>query len=261
MAITETKITLCGHGSGTPSTKNMKTYLTQRYNTKASNGVRKGIVAVMRLKKLTTDAKRKSFHDTYKKILGRNTYSQTKRQYVYTKASNGKYYSDCSSSIMATLQQIGFNVTLLNTAGIYQSSLFEQVPVKIVNGHILNPELLKVGDCLLFAGDDASRPLQIGHIEAVYEINGKTTSTVPKVPTCIPLKIGSGKKHPTAVKRLKRCLNYLGYTSDNGKRLTVNSTFNKKCKQALNAFKKDYGLPTGGTYGAKAKKKMLELVK
>ena len=51
----------------------------------------------------------------------------------------------------------------------------------IVKGHITNPEILKVGDCLLFVGSDPSRPLQIGHVEYVYEINGNLT--VPTTPT------------------------------------------------------------------------------
>lgn len=166
--MTESDITLCGHGSGTPSTKNMKAYLTTRYASVAKNGVRKGVVAVRRPKKMT-DSLRKKFHDTYKIILGRNIYSQAKRQYVYN-SYNGKYYSDCSSSGCATYNKIGIKMDLLNTAGIYKSSLFENVPVTIKNGHITNPEILKVGDALLFAGEDASRPKQIGHVEFVYEI-------------------------------------------------------------------------------------------
>ncbi|WP_310603532.1 hypothetical protein [Anaerosporobacter sp.] len=187
MAITEKDITLCGHGSGTPSTKNMVTYLTSRYSSKAPNGVRKGIIKVMRLKKMT-DAKRKEFHDTYKMLIGRNTYSQAYRNYVHSKRCDGNYYSDCSSSGMATLQKIGFTtVGLLNTAGIYQSSLFEEVPVEISNGHITNPELLKVGDALLFVGTDSSRPLQIGHVEYIYEIKTGTSSpstAATYYPTC-----------------------------------------------------------------------------
>lgn len=174
MNITEKSITLCGHGSGTPSIKNMYTYLNTRYNSIASNGKRKCIVKVMRLKALT-DSDRKTFHDTYKTILGRNTYSQSLRSYVYTSKS-GKYYSDCSSSGMATFKKIGYNVSLLNTAGIYQSALFMEVPVKISNGHVTNPEILKVGDALLFIGNDSSRPLQIGHVEFVYEILGNSTA-------------------------------------------------------------------------------------
>ena len=175
---TEKSITICGHGSGRPSTKVMHTYLEARYKSKASNGKRKGVVKVMRLKTLT-DAGRKMFRDSYKLILGRNYYSQAKRQYVYRKAPDGKYYSDCSSSGMAALQKSGYDVTLLNTAGIYHSSLFEEVPVKIKNGHITNPEILKVGDAILFVGSDPKRPLQIGHVDWVYEIQGGTKESAP----------------------------------------------------------------------------------
>lgn len=181
MAITENGITLCGHGSGNPSTKNMNSYLSSRYASKASNGKRKGVVCVLRLKALT-DAKRKEFANTYATILGRNKYNQSLRSYVYTKY-NGSYYSDCSSSICATFKKIGYNVSLLNTAGMYYSSLFEKVNVNIVNGHITNPEVLKVGDCLMFAGSDPSRPLQIGHVEAVYKINGSSSSVTTTTST------------------------------------------------------------------------------
>lgn len=171
MAVNEINITLCGHGSGNPSTKNMKQYLTQRYNTKMSNGIDKGVLCVRRLKKMT-DEKRREFHDTYKIILGRNIYNQDLREYVFNKYKDGKYYSDCSSSYCATLRLIGFKLDwLLNTVGILESDLFEDVPVKISKGHITNPEILKVADAILFKGN-ASRPWAdyCGHIEAIYEI-------------------------------------------------------------------------------------------
>lgn len=170
MAITEKDITIAGHGSGNPSTKNMYTYNSNRYASKASNGLRKGVVAVRRLKKLT-DAKRKEYQSMYRSILGRNYYNQNLRDYVYNKYKDGNYYSDCSSSICATYRQIGYTeVPMLNTAGIYENSLFETVPVVIKNGHIMNPEILKVGDCILYVGSDPKRPLQIGHVETVYKM-------------------------------------------------------------------------------------------
>ena len=177
--ITERDITICGHGSKRPSIKNLYTYTTSRYKTTAPNGKHKGIVAVKRLKKMT-DKKRVAFHDTYKTIIGRNYYSQSLRSYVYSPYKNGRYYSDCSSSGMATLKEIGFNVSLLNTAGIYNSDLFEDVPVKIKAGHITNPEVLKVGDAILYIGNDPKRPKQIGHVEWVYSVPSKT---VPKFKT------------------------------------------------------------------------------
>lgn len=167
--MTEKDIIICGHGSGTPSIKNMEAYLSSRYASLANNGKHKGIIEVRRLKALT-DADRQKFHDTYKTILGRNGYNQDLRDYVYTPYKNGKYYSDCSSSICATFRKIGYNVSNLNTAGIHSSNLFETVPVVIKNGHIQNPDILKVGDCLMFVGNDPDRPLQIGHVESIYEM-------------------------------------------------------------------------------------------
>lgn len=165
----ESEITICGHGSGKPSTKVLETYLENRYQQRASNGVKKGLVSVRRLSVMDENG-RKKFHDNYRWIIGRNIYSQPLRAYVYEPYSDGNFYSDCSSSGMAAMQKAGYPVSLLNTAGIYSSSLFQDVPVKIVNGHILNPDVLKVGDCLLFAGNDPSRPKQIGHVEYVYSI-------------------------------------------------------------------------------------------
>lgn len=167
--MTNNDITICGHGSGRPRLTILAEYAAQRYAQHAKNGKDKGIVAVRRLKKMT-DQGRECFWDTYKKILGRNYYDQDLRQYVYTAYKNGNYYSDCSSSICATYAKIGYSCPLYNTAGIYQSSIFEDVPVKIEKGQIANPEILKVGDAILFRGDDPSRPLQIGHVEAVYSI-------------------------------------------------------------------------------------------
>lgn len=190
--VNESNIIICGHGSDTPSLKTLKDYSTKRYNSIASNGKHKGIVAVKRLKALT-DSGRDNFHDTYKTILGRNIYSQSLREYVYTKKS-GKYYSDCSSSGMATFKKIGYNVSLLNTAGIYQSSLFETVPVKIEKGHIINPQILKVGDCILFVGNDSSRPKQIGHVEYVYEIKNNKPEKI--ITTTTTKKNNSNKLQP-----------------------------------------------------------------
>ena len=171
---TDNDITICGHGYGNPSTKNLAAYSTQRQSQTAPNGVHKGIVAVKRHVNMSPDLQRK-FHDSYKTILGRNIYDQNRRSYVYKKAKDGNYYSDCSSSGMATMRdKCGLNIGnwLLNTAGIYESPHFETVPVEIVNGHITNPEVLEVGDCILFAGSDPDRPKQIGHVEYVYELPG-----------------------------------------------------------------------------------------
>ena len=167
--MTERDITICGHGSGTPSTKNLETYLSYRYGQKMSNGKRKGLLRVRRLKGMT-DIQRETFRNTYKTILGRNSYSQDLRQFVYT-PRNGRYYSDCSSSGCATYRLIGFEIPLMSTAEMIGSDMFEDVPVRIVAGHIMNPEVLKVGDALLFAGN-INRPSlsYVGHVEYVYEM-------------------------------------------------------------------------------------------
>lgn len=167
--MTEKDIVICGHGSGTPSLKNLEWYLSYRYAQKMSNDKRKGLLRVRRLKGMTS-VKEATFHDTYQTILGRNSYNQDLRQFVYT-PRNGRYYSDCSSSGCATYQRMGFEIPLMNTAEMLNSSLFEDVPVRIVAGHITNPEVLRVGDALLFAGNIKRPSLSyVGHVEYVYEI-------------------------------------------------------------------------------------------
>jgi SH3-like domain-containing protein len=234
MAVNEINITLCGHGSGNPSTKNMKQYLTQRYNSKMSNGIDKGVLCVKRLKTMT-DEKRREFHDTYKIILGRNIYNQDLREYVYNKYKDGNYYSDCSSSYCATLRMIGFQLDwLLNTVGILESELFEDVPVKIEKGHIVNPEVLKVADAVLFKGN-ASRAYCdfCGHIEAIYEIDdpdkketpNKPVDTTPKTSKFTPyigqilasqLNVRSGPGMPYKAFRTVSKGTYVYITEENG---------------------------------------------
>lgn len=173
-AMTDKDIKICGHGSGRPSIKNLYTYSEERHKKKAPNGERKGVVCVRRHKDMT-DELRKQFVSQYDTLIGRNHYSQSLRSYVFKPYSDGRYYSDCSSSGMATMRRIGLYVSpvLLNTAGIYSYPMFETVLVWIKNGHITNPEVLKVGDCILFGGDDPARPHQIGHVEFVYSVPSK----------------------------------------------------------------------------------------
>lgn len=181
MAITEKDITICGHGSGNPRTTRMDTYGTQRYAGTATgivNGKRqtwhKGLVAVVRRKGMT-DALRAKYVATYKTILGRNVYSNDLRDYVFTPYRNGKYYSDCSSSQNATLTKIGLKTPAFTTVEMYKASgYFDILPAKIEKGHLLNPEILKIGDMLLYAGSSATRKLHIGHVEGVYAIKGST---------------------------------------------------------------------------------------
>lgn len=244
--MTDKQITICGHGSGRPSTKNLNTYSTSRYSQKASNGVRKGIVCVRRFRELNTDKERKQFHDEYKRLLGRNYYSQVRRSYVYKAYSDGKFYSDCSSSGMAALQECGFEVPLLNTAGIYRSQLFIDVPVVIKNGHIQNPEILRVSDAILFAGSDPSRPRQIGHVEFVYEIDQaeKYSGTFPILPAKGYLERGD---KGTQVKRLQAFLNWYGAFG-----LAKDGVFGILTENALKHFQREQALAVDGVFGKKS---------
>ncbi|MGL5434293.1 MAG: hypothetical protein ACRDBO_02680, partial [Lachnospiraceae bacterium] len=127
----------------------------------------------------TSKELRQSFANKYDEIIGRNIYDQNLRNYVLT-PYNGKYYSDCSSSICAVLNAIGATTSLLNTAGMYKAtSLFENVKVTITNGHIPDSEFSKLrqGDALMYVGNDPSRPLQIGHVEAIHTLGSNEATT------------------------------------------------------------------------------------
>lgn len=123
---------------------------------------------------MTANEKRTRVVRKYEEILGRNKYSQSRRDYCYKKYSDGKYYSDCSSSVSYAYKEAGFSFGILNTVGMYQSAKLTDVPVIIKNGIIQNPEALRIGDMLLFAGTDSSRAHAgyVGHVEMVGRING-----------------------------------------------------------------------------------------
>lgn len=124
---------------------------------------------------MTASEKRQAVIDKYAEIIGRNIYSQSLRDYCYKKYKDGKYYSDCSSSVSyAYREALGSanSFGILNTAGMYNAtgSKFTQVPVIIKNGQITNPEILRIGDLLLYAGTDNSRPGCVGHVEMLATI-------------------------------------------------------------------------------------------
>jgi len=125
---------------------------------------------------MTVEEKRAAVAAKYRTIIGRNIYSQNLRNYCFKKYTNGKYYSDCSSSVSYSYKEAGFGFGILNTVGMYNSGKLTDVPVTIKNGQITNPEVLRVGDMLLFAGTDKGRAYAgyVGHVEMVGEINGKT---------------------------------------------------------------------------------------
>lgn len=126
--------------------------------------------------RMTANEKRQAVCDLYTTILGRNKYSQPKRDYCFKKYKDGYYYSDCSSSVSYCYKNAGYSFGILNTVGMYQSKKMTDVPVVIKNGIIQNPEVLRIGDMLLFAGGDSGRSYAgyVGHVEMVYEIKGDT---------------------------------------------------------------------------------------
>lgn len=248
--IKESDVIICGHGSGNPSTKKLDTYSTNRYKKIAPNGVHKGIVCVRRLKKLDTNVEQKRFHDIYTEIIGRNLYSQPRREYVFSMYADKKYYSDCSSSGMKTLAKAGvYSGSTLNTAGIYNSNYFKDVPVVVEDGHIMNPEVLQIGDAILFAGDDPSRPQQIGHVEWVYSISGKTAVTPVRI-TIAQKGIHKGDKG-TNVKYLQLDLNEIINAG-----LTVDGSAGSKTIDALKLWQAASGLTADGSYGGKSEEMM-----
>lgn len=127
---------------------------------------------------MTANEKRAAVVRKYEEILGRNHYSQPRRDYCYKKYRDGKYYSDCSSSVSYAYKEAGFSFGILNTVGMYQSKKMVDVPVTIKNGIIQNPEVLRPGDMLLFAGTDSSRAYAgyVGHVEMVAKISDKTVT-------------------------------------------------------------------------------------
>lgn len=127
---------------------------------------------------MTSEEKRKMVAHQYSIIIGRNIYSQNLRDYCYTKYKDGRYYSDCSSSICYAYNQAGFGFGIMNTAGIYNSSKLTTVDVEIDKGVPTDFGKLRIGDMLEFAGSDASRPQKIGHIEMIYSINSNGTITI-----------------------------------------------------------------------------------
>lgn len=123
---------------------------------------------------MTANEKRLKVRDKYREILGRNKYSQARREYCYHKYTDGNYYSDCSSSICYAYKEAGMGFGVLNTVGMYESDKLKKVDVAIKNGIPQDVSKLRVGDMLLFAGTDSSRAYAgyVGHVEMVGEING-----------------------------------------------------------------------------------------
>lgn len=150
----------------------------------------------------TANEKRAAVVAKYREILGRNKYSQARRSYAFKKYSDGKYYSDCSSSVALSYKYAGYpfydnnGSYTPNTVGMYQAKSLVDVAVEIKNGIIQNPEVLRPGDMLLFAGSDNSRKYAdcVGHVEMVAAISGSTVTLY-----------GHGSGTPRAIEMNKYC--------------------------------------------------------
>lgn len=121
---------------------------------------------------MTANEKRKAVIERYQTILGINKYSVQLRDYCFMPYKDGLTYSDSSSSIAYSYMAAGLGFGNLDEIGMYQTDSFYDVPVEIRSGTIRNPEVLRVGDILFFAGTDTSRGYAnyCGSVEMIYHI-------------------------------------------------------------------------------------------
>lgn len=127
---------------------------------------------------MSAESIRLKLRNKYREIIGRNYYNDSSRRtYCYKKYSDGKYYSDCSSSISCTYKECGHSFGIMRTTDMWESDRFVDVPVVIQGGIIQNPGVLRIGDMLLFAGTHSSRKAwgYVGHVEMVGEIGSTIT--------------------------------------------------------------------------------------
>ena len=87
---------------------------------------------------MTAEEKRLAVIAEYKTILDRNEYSQPLRNYCFKKYTDGKYYSDCSSSISYCYDKAGFSFGIMTTIEMWSTKKIKDVNVKIKNGIIEN---------------------------------------------------------------------------------------------------------------------------
>ena len=124
---------------------------------------------------MSAHEKRLKVIENYQTLLGRNNYSQSLRDYCFTPYKDGKFYSDCSSSVSFSFNEAGFYFGNMTTVDMIISKKMKDVDVIIKDGIIENPEVLRIADLLLFAGNDPGRKQYdyVGHVEMVAKINGK----------------------------------------------------------------------------------------
>ena len=228
---------------------------------------------------ITANEKRLAVVDKYEEILGRNKYSQPKRSYAFKKYSDGKYYSDCSSSIALAYKYAGYpfydNSGSYNpaTPGMYTADSLVKVPVEIKNGVIQNPEVLRLGDMLLFAGSDTSRKYvdYVGHVEMVGKISGSKitlyghgsgTPQATEMNAYCKKRYGQKTKTSLGHKGLIKVVRFI--TDDGSVHLSRGSGGDAVEKLQLNLMKLGYDLPkygADGDFGAETEKALKEFQK
>ncbi len=65
---------------------------------------------------MTANEKRQSVAKVYSALIGRNYYSQERRDYCFRPHSNGRHYNDCNSSVCYAYKEAGQGFGILNTA-------------------------------------------------------------------------------------------------------------------------------------------------
>ncbi len=150
---------------------------------------------------MTAAEKRAKVAAQAKPAIGRNIYSQNaaKRECVFAKYKDGRYYSDCSSFVRWLYRMAGIIKNIGgNTVGIIRNKAAVTVDCAIRKGVPTDINALRVGDLLLFAGSDASRAYAefVGHVEMIYAINPKTG---------VVTLIGHGSGHPSTKNMVTYC--------------------------------------------------------
>lgn len=192
-------------------------------------------------------------YDQYQRI---TYYNELKAVNWRSKRIKKKCEADCSSSTAANVIAAGHQLGLkkLQEVNPNCTTFNLRAALKAAGFNVLTDSKYLTSDAYLLPGDI----LLNDECHVAVNLTKGAKATLPIVPK---RTLRKGNKHTLANKRLQRCLNYLGYTDANGKALVVDGVFGASTEQALNKFKKAYGLPTGGTYGTKAKAKMKSLIK
>lgn len=106
---------------------------------------------------MTAEQKRQTVCAKYAIIIGRNIYNQTLRDYCYKPYKDGKYYSDCSSSISYAYKEAEYGFGILNTAGMYTSYKLTTVDAISQTAYRILPGFAPVICCYLQAQTQADQ--------------------------------------------------------------------------------------------------------